>query len=95
MTDHHPAPWYVDEAGVVADGWGVICTVDMPDEFAVADEEKFQAMLTAHACMIAAAPQMLAALKAVLQAQEQVLGPAGWLAAVRAAVDKAEGRFAG
>jgi hypothetical protein len=90
MSKHTPGPWAQDPTGDI--GWWQIGTLDRP--VATVDAGDFWpiAEAQANARLIAAAPEMLAACRMVLEMAVawQPLTP-GDIAEVKAAVAKAEG----
>jgi hypothetical protein len=96
---HTPGPWIVDDyetPDVIAEDGSVICHVNCCDDFPCIGEDNdkaqmaaLEAELKANASLIAAAPDLYAALKALcdLEDHDDLLVQAGL-----AAIAKAEGR---
>jgi hypothetical protein len=100
MTEHTPGPWWIDEDG----DYLCICEGDV-NEFGEREEvallhcnrPSLKATQPANACLIAAAPELLAALKAHIpwkNAGQPEKPPQGWGIWQDAidAINKAEGR---
>jgi hypothetical protein len=93
-----PGPWFQDEAGICADG-RLVAIIALPDECCGADldslHDSIRDELSANAALIAAAPQMLAALEecrrvlAMLTDPESILATSvgdAWAASVTAEI---------
>jgi hypothetical protein len=67
---HTPEPWLQDEAGIVAEGWGVVASLGCPEEFWHLGEEDMPAavsdQIAANALLIASAPELLERLQAII-----------------------------
>ena len=96
-TKHTPGPWATDEADhdepyqdikIKAGKHRTVCTVWIDD----APVRDFNAEQDANARLIAAAPELLEALKELMVAADRVSAePVTWLGKARAAIAKAEG----
>lgn len=95
---HTPGPWEFDgDNAVMAEVGAHICTVSMGDDFPCLEDDQranAEAECKANANLIAAAPELLEALKALL---DQLVGDEfaddiSSVVSARSAVSKAEGR---
>lgn len=71
---HTPGPWALEDRQIVAPGGVVICDVLDSDDFPCVDDEDVEACdreCAANAALIAAGPQMLAALRRMVDAYEE------------------------
>lgn len=71
VEGHTPGPWVSDEAGIVAEGWGLVCNIGLPEAYwgrgfegdpTLAEVETMEA----NARLIAAAPDLLAAARKLM-----------------------------
>lgn len=92
-STYTPGPWHVEKCGVRNKG-GYICEMTRPTSFDGQAEryEMESAMRDADARMIAAAPDMLDALKAFPGFTDDATVGDKWIEQMRAAIAKAEGK---
>lgn len=88
MSKHTPAPWAV---GTLGNDIGVLAASDEPFCRLFTSEETYDEAL-ANARLIAAAPDLLSALKEALYAVTEIDNAHKSLRRIRAAIAKAEGR---
>lgn len=89
---HTPGPWFEDEAGICADGYGAVAVARLPEEYFGYGEDAPESVLAVHSAnarLIAAAPELLEALVAVLSDWDAHGGAA--LTKAQAAIAKATG----